>query len=70
MNLFCMLQKKLQKNNAGIRHELKVVCSGTEEYRRAKELRDLFMEFSCHQERLFKRLALEERKILHPSPTL
>ncbi|XP_031274510.1 uncharacterized protein LOC116132976 [Pistacia vera] len=63
-------QKKLKKTNGVVRHELKVVCCGTEEYRRAKELRDLFMEFSCHQERLFKRLAFEERKILHPSPTV
>ncbi|KAJ0113546.1 hypothetical protein Patl1_01810 [Pistacia atlantica] len=39
-------QKKLKKTNGVVRHELKVVCCGTEEYRRAKELRDLFMEFS------------------------
>lgn len=66
----CMLksQKKLQNGNAGISHELKLAYSGTEEFKKAKLLRDLHAEFTFHLERLHKRLATEEKKILQPSP--
>ncbi|TXG55557.1 hypothetical protein EZV62_020813 [Acer yangbiense] len=61
-------QRKLQYVNCGKGDELKVVRSGTEEYKTAKELRDLLVEFTGHQERLHKSLAFEERKILKSSP--
>ncbi|KAJ6404008.1 hypothetical protein OIU84_012243 [Salix udensis] len=51
-------------------HVLKVVCPGSEEYTSAKQLRDLFMEFTEHQRGLHKRLAMEERKILQPSQVI
>ncbi|TXG55560.1 hypothetical protein EZV62_020816 [Acer yangbiense] len=63
-------QRKLQYVNCGKGDELKVVRSGTEEYKTAKELRDLLVEFTSHQERLHKSLAFEERKILKSSPEL
>ncbi|GAV68456.1 hypothetical protein CFOL_v3_11959, partial [Cephalotus follicularis] len=44
--------------------ELKVVHSGSEEFRTAKGLKDLFMEFAEHQKLLHVRLVTEERKIL------
>ncbi|KAL5861687.1 hypothetical protein ACOSQ4_002983 [Xanthoceras sorbifolium] len=63
--MFAASQRKLQNGNCRIVDELKVVRSGTEEYKTAKELRDILVEFTTHQERLHKRLAFEERKILH-----
>ncbi|KAI9201311.1 hypothetical protein LWI28_021435 [Acer negundo] len=60
-------QRKLQNVNCGKGDELKVVRSGTEEYKTAKELRDILVEFTGHQERLHKSLAFEERKILKSS---
>lgn len=63
-----ILQKKLQNGNAGISHELKLAYSGTEEFKKAQLLRDLHTEFTFHLERLHKRLATEEKKILQPSP--
>ncbi|KAA8524882.1 hypothetical protein F0562_011305 [Nyssa sinensis] len=45
-------QYKFQNKN--IDGELKVVHLGTEEYRTAKRLRDLFMDFLDHQQRLHK----------------
>ncbi|KAK1584059.1 hypothetical protein Q3G72_029507 [Acer saccharum] len=61
-------QRILQNGNCWNGDELKVVRSGTEEYKTAKELRDLLVEFTSHQERLHKSLAFEERKILKSSP--
>ncbi|KAE9599472.1 hypothetical protein Lalb_Chr14g0362571 [Lupinus albus] len=54
------LQKngKIRTNN-----DLKVVHKGTKEFKIASDLRDLFLAFSSHQEKLFKRLALEEAKV-------
>ncbi|XP_057985150.1 uncharacterized protein LOC131169806 [Hevea brasiliensis] len=63
-------QNNFQHEKRGISNDLKVVYYGSEEYRIAKQLRDLFMEFSEHQQRLHKRLALEEQKILQRSLTL
>ncbi|KAK0588728.1 hypothetical protein LWI29_004704 [Acer saccharum] len=63
-------QRKLQYVNCGKGDELKVVWSRTEEYKTAKELRDLLVEFTDHQERLQKSLAFEERKIMKSSPEL
>ncbi|XP_038714519.1 uncharacterized protein LOC120008082 [Tripterygium wilfordii] len=60
-------QNKLSNRNGGIGDELQVVYSGTGKYGTAKELRDLFMEFSNHQQKLHKRLAAEEAKILQRS---
>lgn len=44
--------------------ELKVVRLGTEAYKRAAQLRELFMDFMDHMNRIHNRLALEEAKIL------
>ncbi|KAK3184560.1 hypothetical protein Dsin_031846 [Dipteronia sinensis] len=64
------VQRKLPNGNFGNGNELRVVRSGTEEYKTAKELRDLLVEFTSHQERLHKSLAFEERKILKSCPEL
>lgn len=64
-NLMHKYQENWQHKSTG--HALKVVYPGSEEYATAKQLRDLFMEFTEHQRRLHKRLAIEERKILQPS---
>ncbi|TYH09511.1 hypothetical protein ES288_A07G102100v1 [Gossypium darwinii] len=40
-----------------------VVCYGTKEYNKAKELRDLFLQFIEHQRGLYKKLRMEERNI-------
>lgn len=50
-------------NSIAVCDELKVVYSGTKEYKTAKQLRDLFIDFADHQKRLHQRLAFEERKI-------
>ena len=42
---------------------MKVVHSGTKEFKIASNMRDLFLGFSEHQQRLRKKLALEEGKI-------
>ncbi|KAL8519802.1 hypothetical protein ACS0TY_010659 [Phlomoides rotata] len=44
--------------------ELKVVRTGTESYKRAKQLRDLFVEYMNHESKLCKNLAFEEKRIL------
>ncbi|TYK31453.1 uncharacterized protein E5676_scaffold455G007670 [Cucumis melo var. makuwa] len=43
--------------------ELKVVKVGTDEYLTAKHMKELFVEFLCHQRGLQQRLAMEESKI-------
>ncbi|CAK7349145.1 unnamed protein product [Dovyalis caffra] len=60
-----LIDNKLKHKSIG--DVLKVVCSGSEEYATAKQLRNLFMEFTEHQQLLHKRLAMEERKILQAS---
>ena len=42
---------------------MKVVHSGTKEFKIASNKRDLFLGFSEHQERLHKKFALEEGRI-------
>ncbi|CAK9167194.1 unnamed protein product [Ilex paraguariensis] len=59
-----MPKSQYEIQNTNIENELRVVHSGTGEFRTAKRLRDLFVEFVDHQHRLHKRLALEEREIL------
>ncbi|KAL3651201.1 hypothetical protein CASFOL_004203 [Castilleja foliolosa] len=44
--------------------EVETVHSGTESYNRAKELRNLFIEFMNHESQVCNRLVLEEKKIL------
>ncbi|KAL8519783.1 hypothetical protein ACS0TY_010645 [Phlomoides rotata] len=46
-----------------IDEELQVVISGTESYNRAKQLKDLLVEYIHHESQLCKRLVLEEQKI-------
>lgn len=43
---------------------LKVVQSGSQEYSKAEKLRDLYLNFTDHQQKLYKRLALEEQRIM------
>ncbi|XVF71715.1 hypothetical protein PTKIN_Ptkin12aG0061900 [Pterospermum kingtungense] len=59
--------KLLNRRGGGFSNELKVVCSGTEEYKKAKELRDLFLLFIDNQRGLYKRLCMEERRISYHS---
>jgi hypothetical protein len=61
-SLMPISQRKFK--NRSIDDELKVVLRGGREYNTAKRMRDLFMEFVEHQQRLHKRLALEEKMIL------
>lgn len=49
---------------AGTCGELKVIYSGTEEYRMAKCLQNLYTDFANHQRRLHQKLDLEEKRIL------
>lgn len=44
--------------------ELEVVVSGTKSYERAKQLRDLVVDFLHHESEVSKKLGLEEKKIL------
>ena len=53
----------LQKRKRGTSNNLKVVHSGTKEFKITRNKRDLFLEFSEHQERLRKKFALEEGRI-------
>jgi hypothetical protein len=57
----------LQQGSIG-RNELKVVHFGSEEYERARLLKDLFVEFFNHQKGLQKRLALDVGKIMLQHP--
>lgn len=41
--------------------DLILVRSGSDAYRKANQAKDLFLEFISHQQRLYKKLALEER---------
>ncbi|KAL5193560.1 hypothetical protein HKD37_20G055762 [Glycine soja] len=50
----------MQKNKEGNEQQFEVVHSGTKEFKIASNKRDLFLGFSEHQERLRKKLALEE----------
>lgn len=43
------------------RDELKVVSSGTEEFKKAEEIKNLFIEFTCYQVQLHKKLLIEEK---------
>ncbi|QCE00769.1 hypothetical protein DEO72_LG7g2059 [Vigna unguiculata] len=52
-----------EEKQRGTMNNLKVVYSGSKEFKIASIMRDLFWAFSEHQERLKKRLAFEERKI-------
>ena len=61
--IYILQNKLLNRRSGGFSNELKVVCSGTEEYKKAKELRDLFLEFIDHQQGLYKKLCMEERSI-------
>ncbi|KAH1221122.1 hypothetical protein GmHk_12G034614 [Glycine max] len=54
---------KAKKRKRGTSNNLKVVHSGTKEFKIASNKRDLFLGFSEHEERLRKKLALEEGRI-------
>ncbi|RZB52585.1 hypothetical protein D0Y65_048876, partial [Glycine soja] len=56
-------KRKAKKTKRGTSNNLKVVHSGTKEFKIASNKRDLFLGFSEHQERLCKKLALEEGRI-------
>ena len=59
-----ILQKFLRTGNTETTNELKIVYSGTKEYRMASELRENFAAFSNHQKVLHKRLSFEEDKVM------
>ncbi|XP_070006891.1 uncharacterized protein [Nicotiana sylvestris] len=44
--------------------DLMVVHSGTETYKRAKQLKDLFLEFTTHLKQLYQKFSVEEMMIL------
>lgn len=44
--------------------DLIIVHSGSEAYIKANQAKDLFLEFTSHQQRLYKKLASEERLFL------
>ncbi|KAL6571306.1 hypothetical protein OROHE_002949 [Orobanche hederae] len=48
----------------GADEELQIVHSGTKHYSRAKELRNLFIEFLHHESQVCNKLVLEEKKIM------
>ncbi|XP_027170102.1 uncharacterized protein LOC113769955 isoform X1 [Coffea eugenioides] len=50
--------------------ELQVVPSGTEAYKTAMQLRDLYIDFVNHEKLLYKRLAFEESRILKSSSSV
>ncbi|XP_061339972.1 uncharacterized protein LOC133286564 [Gastrolobium bilobum] len=56
-------KKMLPKGKRGTSSILKVVGLGTQEFKIASDLKELFLEFSDHQKRLHKKLVLEERRI-------
>ncbi|KAL2474457.1 SAWADEE domain-containing protein [Abeliophyllum distichum] len=56
--------------NKDIDKELKLVHSGTEAYRKAKQLMSLFMDFEQHVQRLHKSLALKEMRTLESSESM
>ncbi|KAL8144813.1 hypothetical protein AgCh_003142 [Apium graveolens] len=58
----------MPKTQTGIvEDKLKLVRVGTEEYRRAAKLKNLFKDFIDHQRQLHERLTLEHKKNLCPS---
>lgn len=57
-------QNESQNGKKGASNKLEVVYAGTQEFKIASDMRDLFLEFSDHQERLHKKLALMEGSIL------
>ncbi|GAB4851910.1 hypothetical protein Ancab_039280 [Ancistrocladus abbreviatus] len=62
-----MVRRKKQCIKAETGDAFKIVRSGSEEYNKAKRLRELFSEFSNHQLRLHARMVLEEQRILEQS---
>ncbi|WJX50427.1 hypothetical protein P8452_36730 [Trifolium repens] len=57
-----LLPKSEDENNRKS-NNLKIVCSGTQEFERARAIRDLYLEFFEHQVRLHKKLASMEGSI-------
>ncbi|KAF9600639.1 hypothetical protein IFM89_011222 [Coptis chinensis] len=47
-----------------IGHEITIAKSGSEEFKRGKQLRELYLEFADHQRSLHQQFALEESKLL------
>ncbi|KAL3510045.1 hypothetical protein ACH5RR_029446 [Cinchona calisaya] len=60
-------QNVIEKDS--LNKELKVVHTGTEAYKIAKQMRDLYMEYANHKQLLSRRLAWEECRILESSPS-
>lgn len=61
-SLMCSSQDIHQAKS--ICQDLIIVHSGSEAYIKANQAKDLFLEFMAHQQRLHKKLALEERSFL------
>ncbi|XP_057954191.1 uncharacterized protein LOC131148496 [Malania oleifera] len=58
---------KPQGRNVENLDQLKLVKAGTEKYKVAKQLKDLYVDFTHHLRKLHKKLALDEGKILQLS---
>ncbi|MED6150246.1 hypothetical protein PIB30_070535 [Stylosanthes scabra] len=54
---------KSKNQNCLTNNHLKVVPSGSQEFKIAADLRELFLEFINHQKQLYRKLALEEGKV-------
>ncbi|XP_024635164.1 uncharacterized protein [Medicago truncatula] len=52
-----------QDGKSRVRNNLKIVYSGTQEFKTASAMRDLYSEFADHQERLHKKLAFLEGSV-------
>ncbi|CAI0432104.1 unnamed protein product [Linum tenue] len=53
-----------QGGGIGVKHGLKVVRKGSVEFEEAKEMKDLFVEFSHHQRGLLKKQVEKEKEIM------
>ncbi|KAI3509658.1 hypothetical protein L1887_25107 [Cichorium endivia] len=58
------LQPKYENQNTG--SKLMIVLLGTEEYMRAKQLKNIYLEFRDHLNGLVEKLDMEEKKNKHP----
>lgn len=63
MQNILFFQNVSQDERSRTSNNLKLVQSGTQEFQISSAMRDLFLEFSDHQVRLHKKLALMEGSV-------
>ncbi|XP_010689226.2 uncharacterized protein LOC104902966 isoform X1 [Beta vulgaris subsp. vulgaris] len=63
-SFWCLEPDRKNERHQSAGDWLKIVHLGSEEYSQAEKLRTLYLDFANHQQQLFKRLALEEQRIL------